>query len=256
MNMSKWVKKSVECLSLTLWLLIPWRSHAQSLQAVAVVAEGTTGGTFDLCGDTENSTTGQTAVTATCSGSWSDTTGSGSGSGTVTATYGYVRSAGSASETIVVATGGTQTQTTLGGYFQYIMTFPSLTTGASLRAILTVQGSLTGDPTSVISSNIGMTVNGVTGQSCQVVAPMLVGSCTADASVNPGDFVQIQGTLDIYPTATINPNSTGSTSATMNYDGKQKKNGARFAFVLVDSSGRVINSVPIVTASGATYPTK
>src|SRR5438067_1108580 len=166
MNMSKWLKKSVEvCSSLIFCLLVPSWVHAQSLQAVASVAVGRgSAGTTFLCQDVVNNTSGQMAVTGTCQGSWSDGTGSGSCSGTVVAAYGSVRSAGNASETVVTASSdGTQTQTSLGGSFQDTMTFPTLTTNAFLRAILTVQGSLSGDPTSYISSIVSMTVNGTTG---------------------------------------------------------------------------------------------
>jgi hypothetical protein len=42
----------------------------------------------------------------------------------------------------------------------------------------------------------------------------------------------------------------------MNYDSKQEKNGASFAFVLEDASGRRVKGIPLVTGSGGTYPTK
>ena len=113
---------------------------------------------------------------------------------------------------------------------------------------------LTGDPTSYLNSNVFVTVNGVSGNSFQVKS--LTGSCTISAAVSAGDFVDLFSTMSAFSVATILANATGSSSATMNYDSKQEKNGASFAFVLEDASGRRVKGIPLVTGSGVTYPTK
>lgn len=150
--------------------------------------------------------------------------------------------------------GGVQTVTTLGGQSEDMLTFPALSNNAILQGTLTVQGVLTGDPTSYLNSNVFVTVNGVSGNSFQVKS--LTGSCTISAAVSAGDFVDLFSTMSAFSVATILANATGSSSATMNYDSKQEKNGASFAFVLEDASGRRVKGIPLVTGSGGTYPTK
>jgi hypothetical protein len=240
--MTKTVGGTIVCLCLFLTSIL---TFGQTLQSVV----GVSGNGQNLCQDIQNSTS---KVTATCQGSWNDGSGNfGSGSGTVTTDYGLVRSSGTAS--VTTASGSPfQTVVQIGGSFSDSMTFPSLTSAAFLKATLTVTGWTSGDPASYVSSSVSMTIFGVTGNQCLVLS--LKGSCTASVPVSPGDSVAISGTFDNYPIANVN--ATGSSSATLNYDGKQKNNGASFAFVLVDSSGHTIRGVPIVTASGATYPTR
>ena len=205
----------------------------QTLQAVAGVSTSTQ----VLCTNVQNSTA---TASASCQGRWNDGSGDfGSGNGTAKAAYGVLQSFGTAAETITSV--ATDTGTSTGSSFTDYLTFPGLTSSASLQATLSVSGTLSGDPSSTVAANVYL--NG----SSSCVLQVVKGSCTTSIPVSLGQTVTAFGSL--VTSAIAGP---GTDSSTLNFESKNY--GARYAFVLVDSAGRKIN-VPIVAASGTKYPT-
>jgi hypothetical protein len=194
-------------------------------------------------------------VTSSCpSTNWSDGSGnSGSGNGTATASYGSLQSVATAKTTATVSSGasGLSTATTTGTSFTDYLTFPSLSTAANLKATVTVSGSASGN---LLASSIVADVNLSGGSFGQcVITAATGGSCTTSVQVSPGDRVQVDGGLNLNASTNIAPNSAGSDSATLNYNGK-KGFGAQYAFVIVDAAGKAISGVKVVAASGTKYP--
>ena len=98
-----------------------------------------------------------------------------------------------------------------------------------------------------------MELNGATSNQCTVQA--VKASCSTPIAISPGDQVNVQATFQTVADSFVDPGATGSDSAALNLDGKQKNNGANYAFVVADSVGHVLK-VPIVAASATTYPTR
>ena len=194
-------------------------------------------------------------VTVSCpTVTWNDGSGnSGSGSGTATASYGVLKSFATAQTTATVSSGGSglSTATTTGTSFTDSLTFPTLSVNASLRATLTLSGSASAGPASSLVANVNL--NGGAAQ-CNITA-FTGGSCSTSIPVSPGGQVSVDGGFNSNASTNIAPNSTGSDSATLNYDSK-KSPGAQYAFVIVDASGKAISGVKIVAASGTKYPVR
>jgi hypothetical protein len=194
-------------------------------------------------------------VTVSCpTVTWNDGSGNfGSGSGTATASYGVLQSFATAETTATVSSGasGVGTATTTGTSFTDSLTFPTLSVNASLQATVTLSGSASAGPASSVIANVNL--NGGAAQ-CNITAST-AGSCTTTIPVSPGDQVSVNGNLNSNASTNIAPSSTGSDSATLNYNSK-KSFGAQYAFVIVDASGKAISGVKIVAASGTRYRTR
>ena len=193
-------------------------------------------------------------VTVSCpTVTWNQGNGNfGSGSGTATASYGVLQSFATAQTTATVSSGGSgvSTATTEGTSFTDSLTFPTLSVNASLQATLTLSGSASAGPASSLVANVNL--NGGAAQ-CNIQA-FTGGSCTTSIPVSPGGQVSVDGGFNSNASTNIAPNSTGSDSATLNYNSK-KSFGAQYAFVIVDASGKAIGGVKIVAASGTRYRT-
>lgn len=228
-------------------------AFSQSLQQDVIVRSGTAGGA--LCQSLSGPVT--TKVTVSVSGlacSWNDGANSGSGSATATSDYGILQANGTAVASISTPTATANTQTEDVGVFEDSLSFPALTTNATLVATLSVSvgESVSGSGVEMITADVNL--NGA--QFGQCIIQVAKGTCTTSIPVMPGDFVPISGELDVVADAGFAdagfPGPTGS--ATFTGDNK-KSFGARWAFALVNSAGHAIK-VPIVSASGTTYPTK
>lgn len=224
-------------------------SFGQSVQATVGVGANNA----ILCQQTPPPTA-TAPVTSTCpTASWNVGGGnSGSGSGTATASYGYLQSFATAQATASSSSGSTglSTATTTGASFSDSLTFPNLATNATLKATLVVSGSASGN---LLASSIlaDVNLNGNSFGQCTITAST-GGPCTTSIPVAPGDRVQVDGSLTTNASANIAPNSAGSDSATLNFDGKRSF-GAQFSFTLVDSTGKAIGGMKIAAASGTKY---
>lgn len=196
-------------------------------------------------------------VTSSCPlVSWNDAGGnSGSGSGTATASYGFLQSVATAQTTATASSGASviSTATSTGTSFIDYLTFPNLSTGANLKATLTVSGSASGN---LLASSIVADVNLIGSSFGQcVITASTGGTCTTSIPITPGDRVRVDGGFNSNASTNIAANSAGSDSATLNFDSK-KSFGAQYTFAVVDAAGKAITGVRVLAASGTKYPAR
>jgi hypothetical protein len=232
--------------------MCPMSGFGQSLAVSVGVGGGVGSSSTTLCQQFPTGTTGP--ITGSCQGlSWNDGAGNfGSGSATATADYGVLQSYAASSTTITTAVGGAGTASTTAADFSDYLTFPSLTSNASLKATMTVSGSASTNQASSVDATLSLSNGNVGPALCSIST--VTGSCATSILVSPGDQVLVACHFQTNASTNIGSNQTGSDSATLNY-GTKRNYGAQCAFVLVDSSGKAVNGAKIVAASGTRYPT-